>query len=78
MGQLYLSSVNAIFSIAFRTANLPQIGLLAKSVSAVVTLFVSIPLIAKLGIYGAATGIVVTQISWFCVYLYEERLQFNA
>lgn len=65
------SSINIMLDVAFRTSNLPQVGLLAKAIAAIVTLIVASPLIREWGIYGAATGVIITQLCWFSVYLYE-------
>ncbi len=65
------ASLNAVLTMAFRTSNQPQMGLKVKIFSAVITTIVSYPLIRYLGIYGAAIGVVITQLSWFVMYLYE-------
>ena len=49
-------------------SNQPEIGVVARTVSAVLTFVVGVPLALTYGLNGAAAGVVVTQASWLLVY----------
>ena len=66
--QVLLSACNTVLSVAFRTAELPQVGFAAKGVSAVATLLIAYPLLKAWGVTGAAVGLVVTQALWTTIY----------
>jgi O-antigen/teichoic acid export membrane protein len=63
-----LRGPNSILAIAFRTAEKPQVGFAAKTASAAVTLAAAYPMLHAWGLYGAALGIVITQLCWMAVY----------
>jgi len=62
-----LTILNGVFSAAFRTVNMPQIGFYMKAVSAVFTIIASYPLLKYLNIYGSAIGLLMTQLIWAIV-----------
>jgi len=62
--------LTTILSVAFRTAELPEVGLFAKIFSAIFTIIFSTLLLKGWGVKGAAYGIVLTQICWLLVYIY--------
>ncbi|OQW33596.1 MAG: hypothetical protein A4E19_04215 [Nitrospira sp. SG-bin1] len=68
---MVLTVVNSMLSIAFRTAEMPQVGFFAKSVSAVITGVIAYPLIQLWGVAGAATGLIITQLCWLAVYSFH-------
>lgn len=65
-----LRGVNSMLSVAFRTAGQPQVGFAAKLTSAAVTLLVAYPLLDRLGVMGAAWGMLLTQVLWTLVYAF--------
>ncbi|HIK58130.1 MAG: hypothetical protein ABGZ19_10025 [Verrucomicrobiales bacterium] len=65
-----LMAVNTTFRTAFYTANLPQIGPVARSVSAVLTLTIAYPLLIRWGVRGAVFGLIFTQVIWILVYIF--------
>jgi len=76
-----LAAINVVLISAFRSSNQPQMGLKAKTISAVITLLASYPLVHTWGLYGAAMGIAMTQATWLLMYMYEilvnKRLSYN-
>jgi O-antigen/teichoic acid export membrane protein len=64
-----LLAANMVLSAAFNTARLPHVGFVAKSISAVLTLVISYPLLQKWGVMGAAVGLSATQAFWTLIYL---------
>ena len=67
--QLVLTAFNTVFSSAFRSAEMPQVGFVAKAGSALMTLVMAYPLLKGWGVTGAAVGLVVTQLLWMMTYL---------
>jgi O-antigen/teichoic acid export membrane protein len=65
-----LWAANMVWTMAFRVAELPQVGMAAKAGGAIVALLVAIPLIRAFGIQGAVYGMVATQLTWFLVFCY--------
>ncbi len=65
-----LIPMNTIFSISFRTLEKPQIGVISKIISVVLTAIFAYPLVSLLAENGAAIGMFLTQLTWFIVYLY--------
>jgi len=59
-----LTILNGVLSAAFRTINMPQVGFYMKAVSAVFTIIASYPLLKYLNVYGAAIGLLMTQLIW--------------
>ncbi len=70
-GAYCLMALNTCLSVAFRTAELPQIGFFARIISAVFTITFSVLLLELWGLNGAAIGLIVTQICWLIVYVYN-------
>jgi O-antigen/teichoic acid export membrane protein len=64
-----VQTANNVLSIAFRTANMPQVGFAAKSASAIATILLIYPLLNRWGIVGGAVGLLVTQLLWMGVYV---------
>lgn len=72
LGGVYcLMALNIVLSVAFRTAELPQIGFIARIVSALFTIIFSVLLLEWWGLVGAAIGLIATQICWLVVYTYN-------
>jgi len=65
-----LLAITTVLSSAFRTANLPQVGVAAKVVSAMATVIFSYPLLKMWQAAGAAIGIVLTQALWAVVFAF--------
>lgn len=63
-----LRSPNSMLAVAFRTAEKPEVGFTANATSAAVTLAAAYPMLQAWGLYGAAFGIVITQLCWLAVY----------
>ncbi len=59
-----LTILNGIFSAAFRTINMPQVGFYIKAIAAVFTIVASYPLLKYLNVYGSAVGLLMTQLIW--------------
>lgn len=68
---MVLSVANGMLSIAFRTAEMPQIGFSAKFAAAVVTGAIAYPLIHSWGVAGAVIGLVITQLCWLVVSAFQ-------
>ena len=68
---MVLMMCNAMLSVAFRTAEMPKVGVGAKSLSAVVANLSAFPLIDRFGTLGAALGNILTQLCWLGVYGYN-------
>lgn len=66
----FVRAGNSIFSLAFKTANLPEVGVYSRALSMVVALFSVYPLIERYGASGAAIGQLLTEILWSLAYLY--------
>src|ERR1700690_3838111 len=61
----YLFTIlNGVFSAAFRTINMPQVGFYMKAISAIFTIIASYPLLKYLNVYGSAVGLLMTQLIW--------------
>jgi len=65
-----LMPINTILAMSFRTLEKPQIGVISKVISAVVTSICAYPLLNLLAENGAAIGMFLTQFVWALVYLY--------
>ena len=66
-----LVALNMVLSSAFRTVELPQIGFVAKVISAVFTIIFAASLLERWGLSGAAIGLIATQACWLVVYSYN-------
>ena len=64
-------SVNTVCSVAFKTAEMPEVGFYAQLASAIISIILVYPLITIFGLAGAALGLVATQITWAIVYAKE-------
>lgn len=64
-----LAAVNTVFGAAYYTARLPQVGLVARTATAVLTLTLAYPALQEWGVKGAAIGLLATQALWTAVYL---------
>jgi len=64
-------SVNTVCSVAFKTAEMPEVGFYAQLASAIISIILVYPLITVFGLAGAALGLVATQITWAIVYAKE-------
>jgi O-antigen/teichoic acid export membrane protein len=69
----FISAINSMYSVRFRTMERPQIGFYAKVLSTIGVLLFSYPLLRYFGLIGAAIGILITQIIWFVFYLIVAR-----
>lgn len=65
---MVLTVANSFLSVAFRTAEMPQVGFFAKAVAAAITGVIAYPLIHWWGVTGAAIGLIITQVCWLTVY----------
>lgn len=64
-----LAGMNAILGAAFRSAERPDAGAMAKGFTAVATILVGPAMIMSLGVRGAVFGLLVTQATWLLIYL---------
>lgn len=64
-----LNGLNAVLNMAFRTLEQPQVGLVAKVVSAIASLLLGYPLLSRYGVIGCGIGLLLVQVIWLGVYL---------
>lgn len=70
--------MDTVLAAAFRTAQAPQIGAVAKLWSSAITLSVAYPFVNLWGVEGAAAGLVLTSATWlaiYVVYIYKGALR---
>lgn len=73
-----LMAANTVLSAACYTSSRPQVGFVAKSISAIVVLVAGYPLLSNLGLEGAVIGVGFTQLIWTAVYVYGLRRKNSA
>lgn len=65
-----LWAANMVWTMAFRVAELPNVGMAAKAGGALVAIVGAAPLIKIFGLPGAVYGMVATQLTWFFIFCY--------
>ena len=68
-----LMSINSFYRIYFISSNNARIPSLARVLSLLITIIIIFPITQAYGLIGVCIGLIVTQITWFCFYLYNQN-----